>query len=83
MFHVEHVFYVAMKPKIKAKHHAEQMVSPVIDPPVKLGVTLSLKGDLAKGWRRYVVAHQALNPSNGQLVESLIRLGLAKWEGGL
>ena len=66
--------------KKNPRHHAEQLVSPVIDPPVKLGLTLCLKGDLARQWRVYATAHQALNPSNGQLAESLIRLGLAKWE---
>lgn len=65
-----------MKPK---KHLAEQLVSPVLDPNERLSLTLMLKGDLARDWRRYKRAHTALNPSNGQLAESLLRLGLDAW----
>lgn len=65
---------------MKKKHLAEQTVSPVLDPDERLGVTLLLKGDLARDWRRYRNAHRALNPSNAQLAESLLRLGLEAWK---
>lgn len=66
--------------KTKKKHVAEQLVSPVIDPPLRLSLTVALKGDVGRRYRVYQAAHQALNPSNSQLVESLIRLGLERWE---
>jgi len=62
------------------KHLAVQTVSPIIDPPLRLGLTLTLKGDLARDWRRYVAAHSSFDPSNAQLAENLLRLGLAAWK---
>lgn len=65
--------------KTKKRHEAEQLVSPIIEPAVELRVTLKLEGDEAVAWRRYVAAHSVLRPSNGQLVESLMRMGLEAW----
>jgi len=66
--------------KSPRRHQAEQLVSAIVDPPVKLSLTLLLKGDVGRTWRRYADAHRTLNPSNGQLAESLIRLGLERWQ---
>lgn len=65
------------------RHEAEQLVSLVIDPPVKLSLTLTLKGDTARLWRVYEAAHAALQPSHGQLAVSLIAQGLEAWKRSL
>jgi len=61
------------KPK---KHIAEQTVMAIVDPPIKLSLTLVLRGDLARMWRRYQEAHLDFAPSNGQLAEALIAKAL-------
>lgn len=66
-----------MKPK---KHLAEQVVSPVVDPPVRLSLTLVLEGDLARQWRQHQAFYSSLAPSNAQLVTALLRRGLLDWE---
>lgn len=66
-----------MKP---SKHLAEQTVSPIIDPPVRLSLTLVLEGDVARMWRQHAAFYQGLEPSNAQLVVSLLKRGLQDWE---
>jgi len=65
------------------KHIAEQLVSPIIDPPVQLSVTIQLKGATATLWRTYSAHHSALDPSNAQLATTLIKIGLQTWSAGL
>jgi len=65
-----------MKPK---RHEAVQSVSPVLDPVVKLSLSLSLEGDLGRLWREYAASHQDLSPSNAQLAVALLKRGLESW----
>jgi len=69
---------VPMKSK---KHVAEQFVSPVLDPGVKLSLTLNLTGDTARLWRSYLAAHADLAPSHAQLAVALIGRALRDWDG--
>lgn len=55
---------------------------PVVEPPLRLGVTLSLKGDLARDYRQFVAAQTDFALSGGQIVEALIRKGLRAWKEG-
>lgn len=79
-----------MKTKPK-KHLAEQLVSPILaprtaepapdyTPPVRLGLTLMLEGEIARLWNDYRTQDFGdLLPSNAQLVHSLIAGALRRW----
>lgn len=76
----EHTIQPTPDPMKPRKHQAEQIVSPIVDPPVKLSLTLLLEGETARRWRQHQAFYQGINPSNAQLVTALLKRGLAEWE---
>jgi hypothetical protein len=64
---------------MRKKHMAEQFGLP-IEPAVRVSVTLALEGDVARLWRAYSAHNAGLTPSNAQLVQSLLGIGLATWD---
>lgn len=64
------------------KHTAKQTVSPVLDPPLKLSLTLKLSGDTARRWRQYMASLEAqhLEPSDAQVATALLAKALESWD---
>lgn len=55
------------------KHIAKQLESPVVNPPLRLSLTLTLDAEDASRWRRYAAAVQdKYRLSNAQMCEVLL-----------
>lgn len=63
----------------KQKHNAEQLVSPIVDPPVRIKATVTLTGDVARLWRAYGSTHAEFRPSDAQLATAILTRGLTHW----